>query len=80
MTTCKNNEDIERMQYLSKEWLIFFVDTNHIIPIDTIYVTIIYNDKIIIDDISFSCCHVTTLLQYFFMSPKCLPNIACLFN
>lgn len=34
------------MQYLRKEWLLVFVDTNYIIPFDTVPVAIICNDRI----------------------------------
>ena len=39
------------MQSLRKEWLLLFADTRHVILFDTVPVTLICNDNIIIHDI-----------------------------
>ena len=54
------------MQSLRKEWLILFIDMNHVIPIDTVFVTIICNDKVITDDILLYSNHVLTIIRHFF--------------
>ena len=66
------------MKSLRKELLILFVDTKDVIHFDTVPLTIICNDKLIIDYALLYSNHVPTFLHYFFVSLKCLPNIACL--
>ena len=63
------------MQSLSKEWLLLFADTKHVISCDN--VPDMLNFKIIIDDNLFYYNHVPSLLHYFLVLSKCLRNIAC---
>ena len=51
------------IQYLRKEWLLLFTDMKRVISFDTFHVTIICNDKIIIDDILLYSNHVPTLFH-----------------
>ena len=53
------------MQSLRKEWLLLYADTKHLIHLDSASVTIVYNDKIIIDDILLYSNNVNTLIHYF---------------
>ena len=51
------------MHSLRKEWLLLHVDTKHLIHLDSAPVTIICNDKIIIDDILLYSNNVNTLIH-----------------
>ena len=53
------------MQTLRHEWLLLYADTKHLIIIHPAPVTIICNDKIIIDDILLYSNNVNTLIHYF---------------
>ena len=53
------------MQSLRKKWLLLYADTKHLIHLDSTPVTIICNDKIIIDDILLYSNNVNTLIYYF---------------
>ena len=53
------------MQTLRKEWLLLYADTKHLITIDSVPVTIICNDEIIIDDILLYSNNVNKLIHYF---------------
>ena len=53
------------MQTLRKEWLLLYADSKHLITIYSAPVTIICNDKIIIDDILLYSNNVNTLIHYF---------------
>ena len=53
------------MQSLRKEWLLLYADTKHLIHFDSVHVTIICNEKIIIDDILLYSNNVNTLIHYF---------------
>ena len=65
---------------LRKECLLLFVDTKHVISCDTVPITLICNNKIIINDKLLYSNHAPSLLQYFPVLPKCLQNIACHLN
>ena len=52
------------MQSLRKEWFLLFVDTKHVVPFDTVHVTTICNDKIIIDDVLLYSNHILALFHY----------------
>ena len=53
------------IQALRKELLLLFADTKHVIRLNSAPVSIICNDKIIIDDILLYSNHVNTLIHYF---------------
>ena len=53
------------MQSLRKEWLLLYADTKHLIHLDSSPVTIICNDKIIIDNILLYSNNINTLIHYF---------------
>ena len=53
------------MQTIQKNWLLLYADTKHLIHLDSASVTIVYNDKIIIDDILLYSNNVNTLIHYF---------------
>ena len=53
------------MQSLRKEWLLLFADTKHAISFDTVPVTLVCNDKIIIDDILLYFNYVPSYLHHF---------------
>ena len=50
---------------LRKEWLLLYADTKHLIHLDSAPVTIICNDKIIIDNILLYSNNINTLIHYF---------------
>ena len=52
------------MQSLQKEWLLLYVDTKHLIHLDSAPVTIICNEKNIINDILLYSNNVNTLINY----------------
>ena len=51
------------MQDLCKEWFLLFADTKHLIHITSTSITIICNDKIVIDDILLYFNHFLALLH-----------------
>ena len=53
------------MHYLGMKWLLLYSDTKHLIHLDSTTITIICNDKIIIDDILLYSNNVNTLIRYF---------------
>ena len=53
------------IQSLRKEWLLLYADTKHLIHLDSSPVTIICNDKIIIDDFLLYSNNLNTLIHYF---------------
>ena len=53
------------MQALREKWLFLFADAKHVIRVTSAHITIICNDKIIIDGIFLYSNHVLTLLHYF---------------
>ena len=53
------------MQSWRKEWLLLYSDTKYLIHLNSDPVTIICNDKIIIDDILLYFNSVNTLIHYF---------------
>ena len=53
------------IQYLRKEWLLLYADTKHLTHLDSVPVTIICNDKIIINDILLYSNNVNTLIHFF---------------
>ena len=53
------------IQALHKKWLFIFSDTKYLICVTSAPITIICNDKIIIDDILLYTNNVLTLLHYF---------------
>ena len=53
------------MQSSRKEWLLLYTDTKHLIHFDSITVTIICNDKIIIDVILLYSNNINTFIHYF---------------
>ena len=53
------------IQSLRKEWLLLYADTKHLTHLDSVPVTIICNEKIIIDDILLYSNNVNTLIHYF---------------
>ena len=52
------------MQTLRNELLLLYADTKNIIRLNSIPVSIIWNDKIIIDDILLYSNHINTLIHY----------------
>ena len=53
------------IHFLRKEWFLLFADTKHIIYCDTIPITLICNDNIIIDDVLLYFNNVSSFLHYF---------------
>ena len=53
------------IQSLRKEWLLLYADTKHPIHLDSAPVTIICNEKFIIDDILLYSNNANTLIHYF---------------
>ena len=53
------------IQSLRKEWLLLFADTKHAISFDTVPVTLVCNDKMIIDDILLYFTYVPSYLHHF---------------
>ena len=53
------------MQSSRKEWLLLYTDTKHLIHFDSVTVTIICNDKIIIDVILLYSNNINTFIHYF---------------
>ena len=67
-------------QPLREEWLFLFKETQNQLIIEYFPTTIIYDDKIIMDDILISFNHIPILLYYFFVSIKFLPQNRSLFK
>ena len=53
------------MKSLRKAWLLLYADTKHLIHLDSAPVTIICNDKIVIDDILLYSNSINSLIHYF---------------
>ena len=68
------------MQSLRKEWLLLYADTQYFIHLDSDPVTIICNDKIIIDDILLYSNSVNTLIHFFLVLLKFLLSIVYLLS
>ena len=66
---------------LWKAWLLLYADTKYLIRLDSIPVSTVYSDKIIIDGILLYSDHVNTLIYItFIVSPKFLLSIVYLLS
>ena len=58
------------IRYVCDDYILLFQETRHIISFDQSLSNVIYDDRIIIDDIQYFYYHILTILYYFFCTAQ----------